>query len=396
MRPESTAGRPPAVLVFALFLISAVDLYFPAIGLPVVPLSGVILLAAFDFTQPRESARDDRGMVVLFLTLAAITLLSGIWALVYFAELQLKGPVGMAIGLGAAWLVTRTRIDRDTLLAALSVVVVIHLGFWALQLALIVVTGQPVDLIGPITGIPTRSFYIYFTRPTGLFSEPATMALFFFFGLTARLVHHGFRIRALDAVILLAILSSMSISGYFLTAGALGITLLNASRREAWRLGLGAVAAVTIAVAIAWQLEPKLVQFVFSRASAPLSDASGAVRGTGVIRGLLAKDEIVQTFGIGMGNYAQSTAIVSGIQNMFEAFGFAGGLAFFCAFAALFFVSGASLSIFAIWTLSLLASGIWTAMMWWTWTGLLLLSGPVRAARTGPRLDLLPHRANPT
>lgn len=370
-----------------MFILSAYDAYFLFMGVPVTPIIGFVALRTVGHPWPHIQRA---GSIFILLILAALTLASSIWGLTYFGELALKGPLGMLLGIYVLGFVLARGIPARTLYDAFNIVIVLHLGFWAVQFIVFFTTGTVVDYLGAITGIPVRATYFGVTRFTGFFTEPAGFGFFLFMALGARLSYNRSRLKALDALILLAVVSTLSISAYFIAAAALILALVQMPRRQAVLVVGGLAVAVGAIVFAASRANPLLVDWLLVRATNPTADASGAVRTSAVATQILRQSYAVQALGIGVGNYGYSAGAVSGIQNLFEAFGLIGGSMFLGGVFTLFYTRGVTLSAGAVWALSLLSFSIWTITYWWLWTALLIVFSSAATLRASPRRSALP------
>lgn len=369
---KSLSAPEYALLVFFVASLSAYDFYWASIGLPILPPLGALGLISYALIKgrPVEFSSIAAGLAMVFILMGSF-----VWGLAGLNNGQIKGVIGLFIGL-AVFFSVRSLWGRQAAMArALDIVLTLHLFLLACQLAVYGLTGNYLDYLVNVTGEPTRYRFVSYgmdlVRFTGAFAEPAHLATFLCFGLASRLYLRGFVFGRFDYLLVAAVLPTVSSYGLALLSVILFLALCH--RRISPVRIVGAMSAVALAVLSAALVWPGIAEVMLTRLLNPLGDGSGYLRLVQGFQDFAALSSTQQVWGVGVSNYQLLGNMYSGVSFSLQQLGFIGLGGFLFCLAMLLANSKAPLFALGIVAATLFGSSLLTNAFWWFWLGLLSL-----------------------
>lgn len=396
MRGEIRVRRPTcAILTFGIVMISLVHIYFDEVGVPIVPILGVfVFVMVHAVLLPPYQARGVKREVLATATLLLIAFVSSAyWGQVRWGGIYPKAVLGFALGLGVLVPVLwngGSPVYRAYLGRAVSAALAVHVVAWVVQAALFRTTGQYLDYVELITGMPSRFVWgsgdpgFFVVRPTGLFAEPTVYATYIVVSVGARLWAASGRMRVVDYVGLGTVALSLSLVGYVI----LGVLLLTMSLTVWWhrrRTLLTAVVGVVVGVTILAQDQGPVGRYVRVRLEAPTHDASGWER---LVKGFVRIEELPldgRLFGLGLGNYDLSAGSTNGLAFVLESFGLFGSVVIAALFLRLLSFARPPVGAVVLLAATLLGAPMFSSPIWWLWAGQLAVLGGTGVQSRKPR-----------
>ncbi len=367
----------------SLFFLSAFDFYFPALGLPIIPILGTLLMLTLAImARPpwTSQLREVKLSLLVGILLIGTLLLSAAWGIATDGSVFIKAAAGIAMGVIlylALVLQAGCALFREWLFRCITAVLVIHFGAWVLQVIVFFVSGGTyLDYILPLTGVPTRHEYgaaaIYFVRFTGLFAEPAIYSTFMYLGIASRMVHNRYRLTRFDWLVIVSMLASLSLIGYMFALVLIAIMIVK--RGHLWK---GAAAAAG-ALAGGWLLmaefgDSPVGQFLTMRLSSPANDPSGNQRFAAPFAFYFSLPEVSQLLGLGLGNYDPNFQPGNGVAYMLIYTGVIGSILFCLALGWLLWLRRAPWPVWVMIVATSAGAYLFTFQYWWLWIASLVI-----------------------
>ena len=377
-----------------MLLISLTDIYFPSIGLPILPMVGTAIFVTASFCWPRRvdhvSNVRSRKTTLLALLLTAVYCVSAIWGLIAYGSGSVKGALGMALGTLILTVVLYQEDNpeyREAIFKFCTRILVFHLVFWTIQFTVYILGNTYVDLIQPITGVPTRhtigagGIDLNLDRCSGLFGEPAIYATNIYFFVTARLIWTGLRPKLLDFLALGTMFASLSVTGILL--GILVVVVYFVKALGHIRSSLLVTTVIGIAgLCVATLTGGEVLDLAIARLTAPSNDSSTHERFVDTLNTFQNLPESAQIFGIGVGNVemaegrlVNSILVPNGVMELLTYFGLIGLAVVIVLYVSLLRLRRVPVYLW-LFLLAMLPGGtFFTISMWWLWQGMMVLGG---------------------
>ncbi len=370
-----------------LVFMSLSDVYFPSIGVPIVPIFGAVLFifASLMWTRSNNPAArlKRRNTVLTCISLIFFYVLSVLWGLLDFGSGGIKAAVGMGIGTIVLMLILYQEDNEDyrqTLLKFIGRLLVFHLTFWMIQFVVYIVSHNFIDFLLPITGEPTRhtigaaGVEVRLDRCSGLYAEPSIYVTNIYFLVTLRLIRSKLKPTFVDYLALASMIASIALTGIALAAFVLFFVIVKSIRsyRSALTV-LGIFVIVGIGVSAFGNTD--LMTIIFIRVDAPTSDPSGKVRTVDALAKYQKLPESAQLFGIGVGNTEVLDHISNGLLDILINFGLIGSCILLGVFIYLVCMHHAT-TMFWVFFVGMMGGGPYsTILMWWVWFGGMIFAG---------------------
>ncbi len=381
-------------MFIGMLLISLTDIYFPSIGLPLLPMAGAALFVpvSLSWPMPTDSASRarHRKTASVALLLVALYCISAIWGLLAFKSGSVKGVLGKGLGTLVLTVILQHEGNpeyRKALFKFCTRILVFHISFFLIQFLIYVITKNYVDLIQPITGVPTRHIIalsgmdLPLDRCSGLFGEPAIYSTNIYFYVTARMILAGNRLKWIDLVALATMIISASLTGVLLACLVLAVAIFRALGLSRSMLLFGIIGFVA-AVGLESIGGISFVDVIVTRIAAPAADTSTRERFSDTFKTYGELPESAQIFGIGLGNVDMAVGrlinaelLPNGVIELLSYFGIVGGALVVIMFVYLLRIRRVPNLLWLI-VLAMLPGGtFFTILMWWFWQGMMVLGG---------------------
>lgn len=223
-----------ALLFLGMLLITLHDVYYVSIGLPVVPIAGVVCIGLAVFLHgglrneclfSKDAARS-RWIFAGGLLFVGINAFSQV-VLVGESSITPKSPAGVLVGIGLLSVLLACRRYANSFYNVIVWLGRVHLAAWFLQFIVYRATGHVIDFIGPLGEQESRwDWGGAGVRLTGLFAEPALYSKFTLMILSIRGTRTQMRIGLEELLYVFSTLASFSLTGLGQTAVYVAVALL--------------------------------------------------------------------------------------------------------------------------------------------------------------------------
>lgn len=342
---------PFIVCVLVVFLFSLWDFYPPQLRLRVLDLAGVGVLSLWSLL----AVFNTRNSLALILLTTLFLVFSGLGLAVSIDNV--KPIAGVVMGVCVFCYFYSVKLDTDTALKVLNIVISIHATFLVIQFFYYYAFGTVLHLYEFIGGEKPRIFSSIF-RPSGLFLEPAHYSISMAMLITIKI----FILKRFDTLIFCALASiflTLSLWGFI--TGLIFILIFSKKNRNVF------IVASVILLTILFAFSLANLDWIMAndnpwiRLISLTEDNSGTIRYGGVLGYELLS--VSAWFGKGIStDYHEFGS--SGLAFLLSAGGLIG-----TAFVMLLFFAliqrGRRLLTLAFILLFLTAAPIWTTMFWW-------------------------------
>jgi hypothetical protein len=220
--------------VFSLFLVTLQSYYFYQIGVSVFPVLGAGIIFSYGYLTRKQHLAD--SLFLFCFCCFLFFLYFSVFSFLGYSDWKkiIASFVSFASLLGVVWVFN----DSGNLIyRVLSVLIVVHLGFYFFQIAYWFLGGGYVDLLMPVTGEVQRYHSLkgadfgggLIPRFTGLFNEPGTFSSYLFSIIALRAIV-GDKYDFLYYVSAVAIAINFSLYGIIFSAVLFTLPMLKGKR----------------------------------------------------------------------------------------------------------------------------------------------------------------------